>query len=84
MTQDVVADGSSVVQSIAGSGKGAVCGIYFDTGKSGIKPGSEAALKEIVKWLQTQPGLELEAVGRADKVAHSTTMSYYPGSAPYL
>lgn len=40
--------------------------IYFDTGKSDVKPESGAALKEIAKLLAAQPALKLWIVGHND------------------
>jgi OmpA-OmpF porin, OOP family len=68
MNQDVVADAKSLAKSIKDSGKAAIYGIYFDTGKADIKPESEASLKEIVKLLQTDPKLKLYIVGHTDNV----------------
>ena len=48
------------------TGKAAVYGIYFDTGKAEIKPESEPALKEIAKLLQADPKLKLYVVGHTD------------------
>ncbi len=66
MTQAVVADAASLAGSIHDTGKAAVYGIYFDTGKSEVKPSSEPALKEIAKLLQSDPKLKLYVVGHTD------------------
>jgi outer membrane protein OmpA-like peptidoglycan-associated protein len=66
MNQDVVADASSMANSIKESGKVALYGIYFDTGKSVLKPESQAALQEISKLLKSDPGLKLYVVGHTD------------------
>jgi outer membrane protein OmpA-like peptidoglycan-associated protein len=66
MNQDVVADASSMANSIKESGKVALYGIYFDTGKSTLKPESQPALKEIAKLLNTDQGLKLYVVGHTD------------------
>jgi OmpA-OmpF porin, OOP family len=66
MSQDVVADANALAQGIKDSGKAAVYGIYFDTGKAEIKPASEPSLKEIAKLLQAQPKLGLYVVGHTD------------------
>jgi OmpA-OmpF porin, OOP family len=68
MNQDVVADASSLAKGIKESGKAAIYGIYFDTGKAEIKPESEPSLKEIAKLLQTNPKLKLYIVGHTDNV----------------
>jgi OOP family OmpA-OmpF porin len=68
MNQDVIADANSLAKSIKDSGKAAVYGIYFDTGKSEIKPESGAALKEITKLLKSNQKLKLYVVGHTDTV----------------
>jgi OOP family OmpA-OmpF porin len=66
MNQDVIADASSLAKSIKESGKVAVYGIYFDTGKSILKPESQATLLEISKLLKADPNLKLYVVGHTD------------------
>lgn len=68
MNQDVVADASSMAKNIKESGKVAVYGIYFDTGKSTLKPESTPTLKEITKLLNADPNLKLYVVGHTDNV----------------
>jgi outer membrane protein OmpA-like peptidoglycan-associated protein len=66
MNQDVVADASSMANSIKETGKVAVYGIYFDTGKSVLKPESKVTLEEISKLLKADPNLKLYVVGHTD------------------
>lgn len=66
MNQDVVADASSMANSIRESGKVAVYGIYFDSGKSVLKPESQPTLQEISKLLSAEPNLKLYVVGHTD------------------
>jgi len=68
MKQDVVADAAALSASIASSGKAAVYGIYFDTGKSLVKPESNPSLEEITKLLKQNMGLALYVVGHTDNV----------------
>jgi outer membrane protein OmpA-like peptidoglycan-associated protein len=68
MEQDVVADASSMASTIKTTGKVAVYGIYFDTGKSELKPESLNALAEISKLLKADPALKLYVVGHTDNV----------------
>lgn len=68
MNQDVVADANSLASSIKESGKVAVYGIYFDTGKSTLKPESQPTLQEITKLLSADPSLKLYVVGHTDNV----------------
>jgi OOP family OmpA-OmpF porin len=66
MTQDVVADASSMAKTIKETGKVAIYGIYFDTGKSTLKPESQATLEQIAKLLKEDPALKLYVVGHTD------------------
>jgi OmpA-OmpF porin, OOP family len=66
MNQDVVADASSLANSLKETGKAAIYGIYFDTGKSTLKPESQPTLKEIAKLLTSDPALKLYVVGHTD------------------
>jgi outer membrane protein OmpA-like peptidoglycan-associated protein len=66
MKQDVVADANSMLSSIKETGKVAVYGIYFDTGKATLKPESKPTLQEIAKLLKENPGLKLYVVGHTD------------------
>jgi len=66
MNQDVVADASSMANTIKQTGKVAVYGIYFDTGKSVLKAESKGTLEEISKLLKADPNLKLYVVGHTD------------------
>jgi outer membrane protein OmpA-like peptidoglycan-associated protein len=68
MKQDVSADASSMASSIKASGKIALYGIYFDTGKSILKPESLSTLQEIAKLLNADKTLKLYVVGHTDNV----------------
>lgn len=68
MDQDVVADASALSASIASTGKAAIYGIYFDTGKSEVKPESAPAIEQIVALLKQNAGLSLYVVGHTDNV----------------
>ena len=68
MKQDIVADAAALSASIAATGKAAVYGIYFDTGKSVVKPESNPSLEEITKLLKQNGGLALYVVGHTDNV----------------
>ena len=68
MKQDVVADAAALSASIAATGKAAVYGIYFDTGKSVVKPESTPALEEITKLMKQNGSLTLYVVGHTDNV----------------
>jgi outer membrane protein OmpA-like peptidoglycan-associated protein len=66
MKQDVTADASSMASSIKETGKVALYGIYFDTGKSVLKPESLSTLQEIAKLLNSDQSLKLYVVGHTD------------------
>ena len=68
MAQDVVADAQAFSNDIRTTGHAAVYGIYFDTGKSNIKPESAKAIGEIAKLLKSDPGLKIHVVGHTDNV----------------
>lgn len=68
MAQDIAADASSMASSIRETGRVALYGIYFDTGKSLLKPESLATLQEIAKLLKADPSLKLYVVGHTDNV----------------
>ena len=68
MKQDVVADAAAWSASIAATGKAAIYGIYFDTGKAVVKPESTPALNEITKLLKQNSSLALYVVGHTDYV----------------
>jgi OOP family OmpA-OmpF porin len=53
---------------LASEGRIALYGIYFDTGKSVLKPESNAQLAEMAKLLQSQPALQVYIVGHTDNL----------------
>jgi outer membrane protein OmpA-like peptidoglycan-associated protein len=73
MKQDVVANADALSGSIKETGRVAVYGIYFDTGKADLKPESDPALAEIVKMLKADPGLKVYVVGHTDNVGQFTS-----------
>ena len=68
MQQDVVANADALKSGLADAGHVEVPGIFFDFGKSVVKPESEAALKEVVKMLQASPAMKVWVVGHTDNV----------------
>ncbi len=68
MSQDVAANADSLSGSIKDTGRAAVYGIYFDTGKAELKPESGPALVEIARMLEKDAGLKLYVVGHTDTV----------------
>ena len=73
MQQDIVADASALKGGLAQEGHVVVPGIFFDFGKSDIKPESEPALKEIAKMLQANPAMKIWVVGHTDYVGSAET-----------
>jgi OOP family OmpA-OmpF porin len=68
MTQDIVANADVFSNDLRTTGHSAVYGIYFDTGKSDIKPESEQAITEIAKLLKNDVSLKVYVVGHTDNV----------------
>lgn len=68
MTQYIVADAAAMGGDLASTGHFALYGIFFDTGKSEVKPESKPALDEVAKLLRQDPGLKLKVVGHTDLV----------------
>lgn len=66
MEDEVTIDAAALNQGISETGKIAVYGIYFDSGKSVIKPESKPTLDEIVKMLEQNPKLKIFVVGHTD------------------
>lgn len=66
MDQNVMADANSMAKTIKETGKVALYGIYFDSGKSVLKPESQNALQEISKLLKANATLKLLVVGHTD------------------
>lgn len=68
MKQEVTADAAAMGNDISTTGHVSVYGIYFDTGKTDIKPESDAAISEIAKLLKNKGSLRLYVVGHTDNV----------------
>lgn len=69
MTQEVVASAELFKSGLQATGHVEVPGIYFDTGKSVLKPESDAAVGEIAKLLKADPALKVYVVGHTDSIA---------------
>lgn len=69
MAQEVVSTAELFKSGLKESGHVEVAGIYFDTGKSVLKPESNGAVAEIVKLLKADPALKVFVVGHTDNVA---------------
>jgi OmpA-OmpF porin, OOP family len=68
MKQEVVANAAAMGNDINTTGHVSVYGIYFDFGKSEVKPESDAAISEIAKLLKNNGELKLYVVGHTDNV----------------
>ena len=65
-TGQVQVDAAAMGQGLQQSGKIALYGLYFDSGKAVIKPESKSQLAEMAKLLQEQPSLRVFIVGHTD------------------
>ena len=68
MQQEVAVDAEALARDLNETGKVAIYGIYFDTGKSELKPESQPAIEAIAKLLKQTPGLKVFIVGHTDTV----------------
>jgi outer membrane protein OmpA-like peptidoglycan-associated protein len=68
MEQYVVADADALAQEINLTGKVAVYGIFFNTGKAVVKPESDPALGEVQKLLKEKAEMKIYVVGHTDSV----------------
>ena len=66
MDDEVTIDAAALNRGIAEAGKIALYGIYFDTGKSVVKPESKQLLDEIVKFLKINFKMKLLVIGHTD------------------
>ena len=73
MQQEVTLDAAAMAGDLRDSGSVAIYGIYFDTGKSDLKPESDAAIGEIAKLLTSNPMLKVDIVGHTDMVGDAAS-----------
>jgi len=73
MQQDVAINADGMARDIGETGKVAIYGILFDTGKAELKPESGPALSEIAKLLKANPTLKVYVVGHTDMTADLAT-----------
>ncbi len=73
MQQNVVANAEALKSGLADSGHVEAPGIFFEFGKSELKPESQAAIQEIAKLLQSNPALKLWVVGHTDAAGLAET-----------
>ena len=67
--QEVAASAAMFDTGLKATGHVEVPGIFFDTGKSELKPESAAAVGEIAKLLKSEPAVKVFIVGHTDNVA---------------
>lgn len=68
MEQSIVADAAALGNGLRETGHVTIEGIYFDSGKSVVKPESEPAIGEVAKLLKDDSGLKVYVVGHTDSV----------------
>jgi len=73
MQQEVTIDAKAMATGLGESGRVAIYGILFDTGKAELTPESGPALIEIAKLLKGNAGLRVCVVGHTDMVADLAT-----------
>jgi flagellar motor protein MotB len=66
MEQSVVVSADQIGKSITDEGKAVFYGLYFDSGKSVLKPESAPTLVEMAKWLAANPSHNVYIVGHTD------------------
>ena len=65
-TGNVTVNAEAMAKGLAAEGKMALYGIYFDTAKAEVKPGSKAQLDEMARLLSSQKALKVYIVGHTD------------------
>lgn len=73
MDQEMTADADALQEEIEKSGRVAVYGIEFDTGKATVKPESEKVLQEIVTLLENNADWKMTVEGHTDNVGKPAT-----------
>jgi outer membrane protein OmpA-like peptidoglycan-associated protein len=68
MEQEIIANADAMGNDINSTGHVSVYGIYFDTGKSELKPESDTAITQISLLLKNNANLKLYVVGHTDNV----------------
>jgi outer membrane protein OmpA-like peptidoglycan-associated protein len=65
-TGKVTVDATALARGLQAEGKIALYGVYFDTGKSELKPESKAQLDEMAKLLTSNAAMRVFVVGHTD------------------
>lgn len=66
MEQQMVASADAFAAGLRATGHITLDGIYFDSGKTSLKPESQQAIGEVVKLLKADPSLKVFVVGHTD------------------
>lgn len=72
MEQKLDVSAATLFDELQKSGRVAVYGITFDTGKSTIKPESDTVLAEVTALLAQHPDLKLRIEGHTDNIGNAT------------
>jgi OmpA-OmpF porin, OOP family len=67
-TGQVAVDAKAIGAGLQAEGRIALYGLFFDTGKTDIKPDSNAQLDQMAATLKAQPALKVLIVGHTDNV----------------
>ena len=67
-TGQVAVDAKAIGQGLQSEGRVALTGLFFDTGKTELKPESKAQLDAMAELLKAQPALKAWIVGHTDNV----------------
>ena len=73
MEQKLEANADTMLREIEKSGRVAVYGITFETGKATIRPESDKVLAEVLKLLNTNSTLKLRIEGHTDNIGAAAT-----------
>jgi outer membrane protein OmpA-like peptidoglycan-associated protein len=68
MEQQMTASADAFAAGLRATGHITLDGIYFDSGKTALKPESQQAIGEVVKLLKADPALKIVVVGHTDNV----------------
>lgn len=67
-TGQVTVDANAIAAGLKADGRIALTGLFFDTGKTDLKPESKAQLEAMAELLKSQPALKAWIVGHTDNV----------------
>src|SRR5262245_5329101 len=67
-TSNVTVNAAAMAKDITATGHAVIYGVYFDTGKAILKPGSDPTLSEIAKLLGGNADMKIHVIGHTDNV----------------